>query len=356
VEPFVLKALIAVAPVVICLFVFERLDAFKLVSVGETLVLLGAGATLTVVCYFANGGVLDEFPVGFDRYARYVAPIVEETLKGGLIVALFAFNRLGYLIDAAIAGFAIGAGFAVAENAFYLHEFAKAGLGVWIVRGFGTALMHGGATAILAVLSLFLYAPRLRGEVVRFRLNILLFLPGLVAAILIHMAFNHFPEQPLIAMTVVLAATPLILFALFALGETQAHRWLAEDSQAHAALLAAMRGHAFDTTPAGLALTALGQRLGPALARDLNDYVRLNAELVVAAEADLLAIEAHKATERDPGRREAFGRLHGLERRLGRTVTMAVRQHLRFSRDDLWKMHELEVHTVGRGGSSQKRT
>jgi hypothetical protein len=117
-----------------------------------------------------------------------------------------------------------------------------------------------------------------------------------------------------------------------------------------------MRGHAFDTTPAGLALTALGQRLGPALARDLNDYVRLNAELVVAAEADLLAIEAHKATERDPGRREAFGRLHGLERRLGRTVTMAVRQHLRFSRDDLWKMHELEVHTVGRGGSSQKRT
>ena len=134
-----------------------------------------------------------------------------------------------------------------------------------------------------------------------FHLNILLFLPGLVVAILMHMAFNHFPEQPLIAMTVVLAATPLVLFGLFALGETQAHRWLAEDSQSHAALLAAMRGHAFDTTPAGLALTALGQRLGPSLAADLHDYIRLNAELVVAAEAEPAGNRGSQGDRARPG-------------------------------------------------------
>ena len=80
--------------------------------------------------------------------------MVEEALKAALIVGLFAFNRIGYLIDAAIAGFAVGAGFSLAENIFYLHQFADASLGVWLVRGFGTAIMHGGATAIFAVLSM----------------------------------------------------------------------------------------------------------------------------------------------------------------------------------------------------------
>ena len=244
-EPFVIKALIALVPVIVCLTVFERLDAFKLVNLTEIVALLLAGGALTVISYFANGGVLDEFPVGFDDYARYVAPAVEEFMKAALIVGLFAFNRIGYMIDAAIAGFTIGAGFALAENIFYLREFTSADLGVWIVRGFGTALMHGGAAAMMSVLSLVLYARRLRADASSFRLNLLLFTPGLAVAILLHMAFNHFPEEPLIAMMVALVATPLGLLGLFAIGESYAHRWLAEDSRAHQALLDTMRDGSF---------------------------------------------------------------------------------------------------------------
>jgi RsiW-degrading membrane proteinase PrsW (M82 family) len=342
-EPMILKALIALTPVVACLIVFERLDAFKLVSLSDVLMLLGAGGALTAISYFANGGVLDEFPVGFDNYARYVAPAVEESMKAALIVVLFGFNRIGYLIDAAIAGFAIGAGFALAENAFYLHEFANADLGVWIVRGFGTALMHGGASALMSVLSLVLYAPRLRADASSFRFNVLLFMPGLGGAILLHMAFNHFPEYPLLAMMVALLATPLGLFGLFALGESYAHRWLAEDSRSHAALLEAMRDGTFAATDAGRALAGLSGRLDRAVAADLWSYVELNVELVVSAEATLLAIEENRAAPDKSAILESYHRLHDLERSLGRSLAMAVRQHLRFSRDDLWKMHELEI-------------
>jgi RsiW-degrading membrane proteinase PrsW (M82 family) len=344
-----LDALIALLPVVACLVAFQFLDVFKLVSGLEIVALLAGGAVLAAASYFVNGGVLDQFPIGFDSYTRIVAPIVEESLKGGLIMALFALNRIGYLIDAAIAGFGIGAGFALAENFFYLQQFAHANLGVWVVRGFGTAVMHGGATAIFSVLSLALFAPRLRVSADRFRFSFALFAPGLAAAIAMHAAFNHFHAAPVIAMAVVLLATPLSLFAIFALGETHAHRWLAQDRDAHAALLAQLQSGAFADTEAGRALMALADRLEAGRGQDLIEYVRINAELAVRADSTLLALEAHQRAALGAETKERFLRLHDLERSLGRTAVMAVRQHLRFSRDDLWKMHELEMDSGRRG-------
>ena len=59
------------------------------------------------------------------------------------MIALFRINRIGYKLDAVISGFAIGAGFSVVENIFYLTMFPEYGTGTWLVRGFGTAIMHG---------------------------------------------------------------------------------------------------------------------------------------------------------------------------------------------------------------------
>jgi protease PrsW len=347
--PFLIHALIAIAPVIVCLIIFETVDAFKLVSLTEILALVAAGGVLAAVGYFANGGVLDTFPVRFGEYTRYGAPVVEETMKGLLIVGLFAFNRIGYVIDAAIAGFAIGSGFAVVENLFYLHEFIGASLGVWVVRGFGTAIMHGGASAIFSTLALVLFAPRLRISADRFRFNPLLFLPGLVAAIAMHAAFNHFQNAALVAMVVVVVAVPLGLFVIFSWGDTYAHRWLAEDRETHQKLLDDLRSGAFAASHDGQALAALAARLSPAGAKDLMDYVRLNIELVVRADATLLSLEEHERVALGAEVRGQIHELHALERRLGRTPVMAVRQHLRFSRDDLWKMHELDEDAARRG-------
>ncbi|HEY5008685.1 MAG TPA: PrsW family glutamic-type intramembrane protease, partial [Caulobacteraceae bacterium] len=173
-DPMLLKAVIALAPVLVCLMVFERVDAFRLIGLREIALLLLGGGLLAAASYVANGSVLDQFPLRQTSYSQWVAPVVEESLKAVLLVGLFAYNRIGYLIDAAIAGFTVGAGFSVAENIFYLHEFAHATLGVWLVRGFGTAIMHGGAAAIFCVLSQVLYTPRLRLDADRFHFNLLL--------------------------------------------------------------------------------------------------------------------------------------------------------------------------------------
>lgn len=349
-DPFVLKGLVACVPVLTVLFTFVVLDVFKLMKPWEVLELMAGGAVAAALAFLASGGLFDAFPLNAGDYSQLGAPILEETLKGLIVVALFATNRVGYLVDAAISGFAIGAGFSLIENLFYLRQFSDAGLGLWLVRGFGTAIMHGGATAILAAGSQLLFVPSLKRAASGFFLNPLFFLPGLVAAIALHAAFNHFPRTPLIDMVVMAVVVPAVLLILFAAGDVFARRWLAEDEDAHEQLLAAMQSGAFADTPGGQAIAALARRLGPQ-GPQLHEYVRLHVELVARAEASLLALEAHEAARQrrlaGAEAKAAFQRLHALETTLGRATVLAVRQHLRFSRNDLWEMHELEEDVAG---------
>jgi RsiW-degrading membrane proteinase PrsW (M82 family) len=346
VHDLLLHVPIALAPVLLLLVVFDRMDAFKLVAPGQLAAVIAVGAGLSALAYLANGGVLDTFPIRFTTYTRLHAPIVEEVLKAVVVIVLFARNRIGYMIDAAILGFAVGTGFAMAENAFFLTQFTEASLGTWIVRGFGTALMHGGATAVFAAMSYLLFAPRLRVSEEAYRFSIFPFLPGLLIAIAIHMAFNAFPRQALLAMAAMIILVPLALFFIFRRGEEMAHHWLATDSEGHARLLADLKSGAFAQSPDGKALHALAERLGPEGGKALLDYVALNAELVARADETLLALDEHRHFSLGPSVAQQFGRLHALGRQLGPTAVHAVHEHLHVSRDDLWKMHELEVDTA----------
>jgi hypothetical protein len=144
---------LALVPVLAMLAIFTWLDAFKLMSFREILLLLLMGAIAAVVAYPISGQFIDTLPIGFNNYSRYVAPWIEEALKAILMIGLFRFNRIGYKLDAVISGFAIGAGFSVVENIIYLTIFPGYGAGTWLVRGLGTAVMHGTTVAILAGLA-----------------------------------------------------------------------------------------------------------------------------------------------------------------------------------------------------------
>ena len=76
----VVKLSVALAPVVVLLVVFERLDVFRLVSGGSVAAYALAGAALAALCYVANGRVMDGLPIGFTDYCLYVAPPIEETI------------------------------------------------------------------------------------------------------------------------------------------------------------------------------------------------------------------------------------------------------------------------------------
>jgi len=341
-----LKALIAMAPVLILLLVFDRLDVFNLIPMRDIAVLTLAGAAIALFCYFANLSVMDGFPIGFTAYSRYVAPIIEETMKAAPIIFLFARNRLGFKLDAAIAGFAVGAGFSMAENLWYLVSLDQTNITDWLVRGFGTAIMHGAATALFAVISHEWSEKQAEGEATRYSFQPLLFAPGLLAAMVVHSIFNHFPAQPLIAMVLTLLLAPMTLFLTLARSERATRAWLAADAAAHRQLLEDIRAGRFSESKAGSALREQLGELRTVNAEEVMAYVELKLELVLRAEELILATHEGAAPAGGETDRDKFERMDFLEQRLGKAVVAAVGSRIGFTRNDLYELGRLRARVL----------
>ncbi|MES2960711.1 MAG: PrsW family glutamic-type intramembrane protease, partial [Pseudomonadota bacterium] len=117
---------VALLPVLGLLAVLFHQDSYKLVRPRSVLALLTAGAAVAGASYVLNGFLLGRFAIDVITYTRYVSPLLEELLKGLLVVALIRSHRIGFLVDAAIAGFAIGTGFALVENIHFLRLVPEA--------------------------------------------------------------------------------------------------------------------------------------------------------------------------------------------------------------------------------------
>src|SRR3982751_757565 len=224
---------LALVPVLVLLAIFVWLDAFKLMSFKEILLLLGLGGLCAAASYPVSGVFIDRLPIGFSNYSRFVAPWIEEAIKGAAMVLLFRLNRIGYKLDAVISGFAVGAGFSVVENIVYLLRFPDYGAGTWLVRGVGTAVMHGTTLALLAAIAHELAERETREAAGDFDFHLWWFLPGYLIAVGLHMAFNQFPDRPVLAMMGAIVIAPIVLIAIFSFGTAEAERWLATECAEH---------------------------------------------------------------------------------------------------------------------------
>jgi RsiW-degrading membrane proteinase PrsW (M82 family) len=123
--------------------------------------------------------------MNYSSYSKYVAPIVEEILKASYLIYLIKSKKTGFLVDSAIIGFAVGAGFALVENIYFLANLENTSFVIWLLRGLGTAIMHGGTTAIFAMV--FYNFNQI------YKLNLIIKLSvSLIIAIIIHWFFNQF--------------------------------------------------------------------------------------------------------------------------------------------------------------------
>lgn len=341
-----LKALIAIAPVLVLLAIFDRLDVFNLINLRDISRLLATGGATALVGLAVNWTAMGSFHGGTDQYIRYVSPVLEECLKAAPIIALFYFNRLGFKLDAAIAGFALGAGFSVMENIWFLIEAADANVSAWLVRGFGTAVMHGSATAIFAVISHEMTERQAESHATHYRFNPLLFLPGLAVAIAIHSAFNHFPDRPLLIMALTMLLAPLTLFFTLARSEQATTQWLKNDEAAHRQALEDIRAGRFAESESGRAIHDLASRFE--MSSEAFAYLELKTELILRAEELIRASFEASAAGVGDAEREKFGRLEALEQRLGGPVINAINSRLGFTRNDLWELGRLRERALGR--------
>src|SRR3970040_919258 len=105
------RAPVGLLPVVIFLGVLVYMDSYKLVRLHTVLWVIALGGAMAAASYFVNGLLIERSGFDFLQYSRYIAPLAEETLKGMVMVYLFRTSRIGFLVDSAILGFAVGTGF-----------------------------------------------------------------------------------------------------------------------------------------------------------------------------------------------------------------------------------------------------
>lgn len=331
----VLGIVVSVLPVVLFLGALVVLDSYKLVALRAVLLAVAAGAVAAVAGYGVNIWLRPALDMDLTSYSRYVAPFTEETLKAAYLAWLMSRNKVGFVVDAAIFGFGIGTGFALVENLYYLTVRPDASIWTWLVRGFGTAVMHGGATAILAMV-----ARALQNRVPHFRPALLV--PGLLLAALLHSLYNHFLLQPLVAAGLVVLVFPYISMAVFQHSERDTRSWLGTGFDTDQELLVAVRTGKVAATPVGKYLTTLRNRFPPEVIVDMMCLLRLRAELAIRAKGVLLAREAGFEPAPDPSLPAKFEELRYLERSIGKTGMRALQPFVTTSTRDAWQLTLLD--------------
>ena len=148
-----LNICLALLPVLLLLCGLLLMDSFKLLRPSSLAVALAWGAVVALMNQPLDEWLLSDVGIELRTLTRYAAPVAEEILKAALIVLLLARRRIGFLIDAAVLGFAVGTGFAVVENFVFLQAMPDSPTMLWVVRGLGTATLHGATTAIAAVVA-----------------------------------------------------------------------------------------------------------------------------------------------------------------------------------------------------------
>jgi len=336
----VLRLLLGIIPVILFLVALLYLDSYKLVRPGRLLLIIGAGAAVAAASYAANLGILRATGIDLEILARYVAPVVEEIGKALVILLLIRTHRIGFLVDAAICGFAVGAGFAVVENVYYFGFLPDAPLAVWLVRGFGTAIMHGGTTAIVAIAGRAFADRNSRGSDRRVPLMLVL-VPGLLLAVLVHGTFNRFILSPVLSTVGVLLALPPLVFLIFSRSEHSLQQWLNVGFDADTELLELIHSGGFSESRVGLYLQSLRDHFPGAVVADMLCYLRLHVELSLRAKGLLMMREAGFEVHLEPDLRSRLDELAFLDRSIGRTGKLAMAPFLQVGAREIWQMRML---------------
>jgi len=329
-----LRLAVGLLPVLLFLTSLWFMDSYKLVPRRRIYASILAGAIAAFACYQFNTFIFQRSAESQDLYASIGAPVIEELAKSAYWIFLIITARVAFLVDSAICGFATGAGFALIENIFYLHVLEDKSIGVWLLRGFGTAIMHGGVAALGAMLAVYLAETRQwRG----FRQ----FAPGVFCAIVIHSLFNAGLVSPTASTAITVACLPLILALAFYLSERSLRQWLGGKLDRDLDMLNMIDRGEFHQTRSGEYLLSLHEAFPAEIRADMLCLLHLNIELSVRAKSDLLFREAGLELPPDPELANRLKELKYLEKSIGPTGMLAIRPLLPQTPRDLWEMHRL---------------
>ena len=321
--------LITIIPVIIFLLILLLLDSFKLVRLSVIGFTFASGGTVALISliisiYLQNSGL------DFTYYSKYIAPLVEETLKSLVILFLIKRHRIGFLIDAGIYGFAVGAGFATVENIYYLFSVTDHNILIWILRGIGTSLMHCGITSLFAIIVI--------GTVNREKEIMYGIFAGIFISVTIHSMYNHFYIQPVIQSLLILITIPTTLIIVFLVNEKQLQKWLEVEFFSEAELLVMIRKGKLLSTKPGMYLSSLKKHFPAEVIIDMYCFIELYLELSIAFKRNLILKEVEMPVIKDESKTDKLKELKHLNKTIGKSGLLALSPLVKINQRNLWKL------------------
>ena len=319
----------ALAPVLCLLGLLILMDSFKLVPIRFVFQALCGGVVAAGIALFVNTYLIDHVGVPISLVTRATAPVIEELLKLLFVIYAVRFRKVGFPVDAAIVGFAVGTGFALIENAYYLLAMPSAGVSLWLIRGFGAAVLHGATTGIAAITAQSL-AGRRAGQGLR------VFVPGALAAIAVHAVYNQFVLPPVVSTLALIAVLPPLVMMTFERSEHATREWMSAGLDLDVELLKLVLSEDFGHTRLGAYLQELRSRFPGPIVADMFCLMRLELELGIRAKGMLMAREAGLDVPMDDDLMAGLAEVRYLEKAIGPTGLMALTPLQVSSDRDAW--------------------
>ena len=317
----------ALLPIAIYIYVVYKLDNFSLLSVKRLLSLVLCGMLAAIACYglfSMTGKILS------GQVSEIADPVMEEAVKAIPLLILAMRKKIVFFIDSVICGAAVGGGFSILENIFYLLLGDSLGIGTALFRGLEVALVHMGCSAAIA--TAFMFAVRLAersktGQTVK-HIDVGMAVLLLIISPVLHVMHNAFHFNPLTQFVIVLGAMAALLVWIHQYDEEMIHRWLDQGLDTQVNLLQSIQDGCLDKTNTGQYLMSVKRSFPAEVFFDVICFVQLHVELSVAAKSRFMLREAEldmplEETQKETYRSQ-FTEFKILEKRLGKSAMMTV--------------------------------
>ena len=339
----------ALLPVVIYIFVVYKIDNFSLISVKNLLLQVLCGMVTALACFglFQLTGEMLA-----DEHSDYINPVLEELVKGLPLLYLASRKKIVFFIDSVICGAAVGGGFSILENIFYLLlGDGITGIGTVLFRGLEVALIHMGCSAIVAagLMLVIRLIERSRSRLGLKRSDIAMSVFLLLEAPVLHVCHNAFHFNPLMQFIFVFGTMGGLLMWTYFYDVDMIHRWLDKGLDKQLALLDSIKDGHLDDTPTGVFLESVKDAFPPEDFFDIICYVQLNVELNVAAKSRVMIRESgleHDLPLSD-AEKELFMAQYTeykiLEKNLGKAARMTIAPIVKFYPADQKALEDLKA-------------
>ena len=323
----------ALLPVAIYIFVVYSLDSFSLVSVRSLVTLVITGMLSAVICFgiFVLTGML--LPEGVSDYLN---PVMEEAVKAIPLLFMARSKKTVFFIDSVICGAAVGGGFSILENVFYLVLGEELGMGTILFRGLEVALVHMGCSAIISVALMFTVRllERVRSGLAVKGSDTLMAVFLFVIAPALHVLHNSMHANPLKQFVIVFGTLALLLIWIYRYDGDMIHRWLDRGLDKQVSLLMSIKEGQLGDTKTGRFLMSVRDNFPQEVFFDVICYVQLYVELSVAAKSRFMMKEAGMDMPVTDADKELYlsqyTEYKSLEKRLGKTARMTVAPVVKF--------------------------